>query len=141
MITFDNNLYSPGDAIRVKIDCDNSQCGKVIKSFKIKLKRKIYIQIGSGLLASTYKASSYMCSKQVEGCASKETVQRELELVIPTTDVQTLPKMSDFAKMGLEDPIQTTIHEAMTPTVASSMITVSYSIKVFVRHDALTQFG
>jgi hypothetical protein len=41
-VTFDKNQYYIGDTARVKVVCDNSQCNVGIKSFKIKLKRKIY---------------------------------------------------------------------------------------------------
>lgn len=41
-VIFDKNQYYNGDTCNVKIICDNSQCSTGIKSFKIKLKRKVY---------------------------------------------------------------------------------------------------
>lgn len=41
-VIFDKNQYYNGDTCNVKIICDNSQCSTGVKSFKIKLKRKVY---------------------------------------------------------------------------------------------------
>lgn len=41
-VAFDRNQYYPGDECRVKIMCDNSKCSVGVKSFKLKLKRKIF---------------------------------------------------------------------------------------------------
>lgn len=41
-VIFDRNQYYIGETAKVRVICDNSQCNVGIKSFKIKLKRKIY---------------------------------------------------------------------------------------------------
>ena len=41
-VIFDRNQYYVGDKCSVKIVCDNSKCSTAIKSFKIKLKRKVF---------------------------------------------------------------------------------------------------
>ena len=40
-IIFDRNQYYVGDQCAVKIICDNSKCNTPIKSFKLKLNRRI----------------------------------------------------------------------------------------------------
>lgn len=40
-ITLEKDVYTVGDTIKVKIDCDNSQCNKDIAGFKLKLIRNI----------------------------------------------------------------------------------------------------
>ena len=41
-ISFDRIHYYPGEKCTVKIVCDNTKCDKAVKSFKLKLKRKVY---------------------------------------------------------------------------------------------------
>jgi len=41
IITFPRNEFYPGDEIEVKINCDNSRCGKAIKTFKFKIYRQL----------------------------------------------------------------------------------------------------
>ena len=48
-IVFDRNQFYAGDTVNVRIICDNSQCSTAIKSFKFKLKRKVF---ASGELVS-----------------------------------------------------------------------------------------
>lgn len=40
---FERNQYQVGERVNVKVLCDNSQCGTAVKSFKIKLKRKVFV--------------------------------------------------------------------------------------------------
>lgn len=41
-VIFDQQQYYPGDKVTVRLICDNSQCNTAVKSFKIKLKRKVF---------------------------------------------------------------------------------------------------
>ena len=41
-VIFEKNQYYTGEQCNVRIICDNSKCQVGIKSFKIKLKRKVY---------------------------------------------------------------------------------------------------
>lgn len=66
-VIFDRNQYYLGDKCTVKIICDNTNCNSGVKSFKIKLKRKVF---ASGERASSYsdresqviKTSKYLYS-------------------------------------------------------------------------------
>jgi len=41
-VSFDRQQYYPGEKCEVRLQCDNSKCSVAVKSFKIKLKRKVY---------------------------------------------------------------------------------------------------
>ena len=41
IISLEKLTFAPGEQIIVKFDMDNSKCKKPVKSFKIKLKRKV----------------------------------------------------------------------------------------------------
>ena len=40
-ITLAKDMYFPGEEIVVNIDCDNSNCSKSVKNFKVKLRRNL----------------------------------------------------------------------------------------------------
>ena len=41
-VVFNQQQYYPGDKCVVNLLCDNSNCSSAVKSFKIKLKRKVF---------------------------------------------------------------------------------------------------
>lgn len=63
-----------------------------MKSFKAKLKRKVFIRHKQLFRDALYKGSYYLASKKVEGCPANEKCERVIELNIPATDVQTVAK-------------------------------------------------
>ena len=38
-VRFNKNVFYPGDMVDIYIDCDNTKCGKDVKSYKFKLHR------------------------------------------------------------------------------------------------------
>lgn len=48
-IIFDRNNYAAGETVKVLIKCDNTKCKANIKSFKLKLKRKLWVTCWSSL--------------------------------------------------------------------------------------------
>lgn len=38
-VKFIKNVYYPGEMVDIWLDCDNSKCGKDVKSYKFKLHR------------------------------------------------------------------------------------------------------
>lgn len=67
----DKDQFFPGEVMNVRIDCDNSRCGKAVKGFKIKMQRN--------LLALGYNGTYRSCSKYIkvfksnEGCGANTT--------------------------------------------------------------------
>ena len=92
-VFFDKNQYYAGDTCKVKLVCDNTNCSAAIKSFKIKLKRKVFC---SGELVSQYqdrddqliKSSKYLHQfKDSESkCGAKEQKTCTLEFQLPEQD-------------------------------------------------------
>lgn len=64
-VNFSQFSYYPGDKCTVKIICDNSKCSTAVKSFKLKLKRKVYVagerstSVGD-VVKWTLKSSKYL---------------------------------------------------------------------------------
>ncbi len=92
-VTFDRNQYYSGDQCNVKIVCDNSKCNVGVKSFKLKLKRKIYasgerISAVGDRVKETLKQSKYIYShKDVDhNCGPKLKVERIVSFQIPLID-------------------------------------------------------
>lgn len=64
-VTFDRFHYYPGEKCTIRINCDNSKCSTAVKSFKLKLKRKVYasgerVTTVGDLVKLTYKTSKYL---------------------------------------------------------------------------------
>lgn len=109
-IIFEKNTYYPGEQVRVKVICDNSQCTTGIKSFKIKLKRKVF---AAGSRVSAFaerddliiKSSKYLYQfKDTNtGCGPNKTVERTLSFNIPTEDPDLPADETDKLKLSKDD--------------------------------------
>lgn len=136
-VIFDRNQYYTGDLCQVKIICDNSQCTVGIKSFKIKLKRKIFA-IGEHVSAygpgesRILKTSKYLYQyKDVNtGCGPRQKVEKILKFTIPVTDPD-LP--NDNLKLKFND-LELPIVKNLTASINGNLIQVFYSIKIFIKH-------
>jgi hypothetical protein len=137
-VIFERNQYYLGQTINVKVLCDNSMCGTPIKSFKIKLKRKVFVNGLREKEPQSIKTSKYLIQhKDVDhGCGPKSKCERNLTVEIPLKDPD-FPEMIDSklneAELGLASQMQ--------PSRNGHLWNVIYSVKIFVKHDSLTQRG
>lgn len=94
----EKNIYQLGETIRVKIDCDNTKSGSDVKSFKIKLKRKVDLWAQAGEQKFKIHESDYVASLKGSGCKKGKKFECTLELEIPKNHTPTyVPKdLSDF---------------------------------------------
>ena len=75
-VTFEKNVYYPGEKIAVIINCDNSKCSHSVKNFKIKLYRRIrYRNAISGHFEDTLSLVSSMKEK---GCEAGKKDSRHI---------------------------------------------------------------
>lgn len=84
---FDRQVFYTGQVCSVKVICDNSQSSTAVKSFKIKLKRKIFAR---GLLKTgkeqNVKISKYLVVNKAEGCKERTSCDKTLSIQIPSKD-------------------------------------------------------
>jgi len=143
-VVFERNQYYPGDKVNVKIICDNTKCGTAVKSFKLKFKRKVFM-IGERLdsngvrVQTLNKQSKYLYQhKDVDhGCAAKTKVERLMSFDIPMVDF-------DFPESQAQlncTPHDVSMMQQTQASVNGQLLTIQYSVKVFVRHDSKQQFG
>ena len=72
VITLDKLRFVPGEKIKVHIDMDNSTCKKAVKSYKIKLQRKISCMSGKkGNAKPLLTNEEYLVALKYDGCAEK----------------------------------------------------------------------
>ena len=45
-VVIEKDVFEVGEAIKVRIQCDNSRCSKTIKGFKLKLLRNLQLTCG-----------------------------------------------------------------------------------------------
>lgn len=86
-----------------------------------------------------YKTSKYLFQfKDTEhGCGAKKSCERVISFDIPEVDPD-FPKGLSDVNYSLEDQ---PLLKRMNGSVNGHMFNVLYSLKVFVRHDAITQIG
>lgn len=139
-VTFDKNQYYAGDICNVYLSCDNSQCTSGVKSFKIKLKRKVFAmaKLTKDSDLETIKTSKYLYQfKDTEHkCGPNMKVERTLTFKIPKIDPD-LPSQI-FEK---HDEVQRAVINGLTGSHEGPALRVIYSLKVFVKHDTITQMG
>ena len=142
-VVFDKQQYYPGEKVEVKLDCDNSKCSSAVKSFKIKLKRKIFAR-GSRTSTSDesdielLKTSKYLYQYKDTRvyCGPKQKVKQTLSFTIPKLDPDFT---NDTFKCQNED--QMSLMKAMTGSFNGELFQVQYSIKIFVKHAGLITLG
>lgn len=78
-IIFDRFVYSLGQRANIKIICDNSNCAKAVKEFKIKLLR----QFTGTDYHETIKSQSYVNVLRDPGCPAHTKVERDYYFTIP----------------------------------------------------------
>ena len=60
-ISLEKLCFAPGEEIKVKFDMDNSKCKKPIKSFKVKLARKVSCLTGkAGIKKPVIRSTEYV---------------------------------------------------------------------------------
>ncbi len=104
-----------------------------MKSFKIKLKRKIFAR---GLLKTgkeqNVKISKYLVVNKAEGCKERSSCDKTLSIQIPSKD----PDLAGGEQMAKHVGNDGQLAEIMTGTNFCSLYEVQYSVKVFVKYDA-----
>lgn len=117
---------------------DNSTCKKAVKSFKIKMQRKISCMSGKkgkgrepivGL-----QETEFLVANKYEGCAAKTKLEKTIEFQVPLTDkkfgsVENLhPELRHMVKM-------------FTDSAKNSLFTVEYELHIFIKHQSKLEFG
>ena len=72
VISLEKHRFAPGEKVKVHIDMDNSTCKKAVKSYKVKLMRKISCLAGKlGVTKPLLAEENYLDAKKYDGCAEK----------------------------------------------------------------------
>lgn len=93
-VVFEKNEFYSNDKLKLRLTCDNSECRKDVKEFKIKLMRK-YVLRTNGICgfyrvrdkkAVTSHKEEYVATAKFPGCKAKSLGTAELEVDIPNFD-------------------------------------------------------
>ena len=80
VISLEKTRFFPGEKIKVKFDMDNSRCKKPVKSFKIKLSRKISCLSGKkGVGRPLLHVEEYLVANKYEGCPAQTHLERTID--------------------------------------------------------------
>ena len=92
-VSFNKNIYYPGERVQIGIDCDNTKCKTSVKSYKFKLFRQLRCREG----VSGHFDSFEECIHSVKepGCKGntreKKTYNFELPLLEPDVSAEAQP--------------------------------------------------
>ncbi len=82
-VSLDMLRFAPGQKVRVHIFMDNSACKKPVKSFKVKLSRKISCTV-QGL--PPFEKEEYLKEEKYSGTEEKTKTNRTLDFDLPSHD-------------------------------------------------------
>ena len=124
LVYFESNVYSAGDTVKLHIDANNSECKSGIKSFKIKLQRKIF-----GMTPEeSYIASEYVkCSKSQEGVPANQKASMTVNVKIP--------------KFNSELEVYNGLPNYLCSSFHGAAVSVQYYLRFFIKYQGLTQTG
>lgn len=129
-IIFDKNEYYVGEKVHVRIICDNTNCKKAVRGFKLKLHRH-YVGKDNGAWSTS--GASYISFLKAPGCPAKTKVEREYSIDIPTHD-----PVSNHNILG---PDHQSLANAFSTSVQGQLIMIGYTLRCYVKHDAWNEFG
>jgi hypothetical protein len=130
-IIFDRNEYYIGEIAKVKIICDNTKCSKPVRGFKFKLHRKHLGKDNSNWATGN---STYVSVLKAAGCPAKTKVEREYEIQIPMED-------KHDGTYATQHPDEKQMLDSFSTSVQGQLISVSYTLRAYVKHDSWNEFG
>ena len=125
-VTLDKNIYSPGETVKVTVECDNTHCKHEVSNFIVALKRKVWIQTEDGEETNRNKV---LTSERFEGSPSGTKQTRECSITIPETEEE--PKFLIWA------PLRPMLRSLSGTYDKGKLITIEYKIKLYVRYGNL----
>lgn len=135
VISLEKHRFAPGEKIKVMIDCDNTQCKKPVKSYKIKLMRKISCLSGKkGVGKPLLTNEEYIVALKYDGCLEKVRDQRTIEFDIPLTD-------KAFGTVDNLHPELRHMVKMFTDSSENSLYKIEYCVDIFVKHQSKLEFG
>lgn len=134
----DKLKFSANENIQIKIDMDNSKCKKPVKSFKVKLLRKITCLSGKSKAIAAkgdvrFQIEEYVLEKKHDGCAEKVRENRTIDFL--------LPAMEKKAQVDQLHPDLRHMARILADTSSNSLFKVEYVLDVFVKHLSKMEFG
>ena len=135
VISLSKSTFAPGEKIQVSVDHDNSTCKKAVKSFKIKLMRRIYCLSGKkGVGKPLLTTEEFLVALKYDGCAEKVREQRTIDFSVPVADI----------KFGTVDNLHPELRHMVkmfTDSADNTLFKVEYILSVFVKHQSKLEFG
>ena len=139
MVSIEKTVFKPGETIQVRIDIDNSNCKKDVKSFKTKLVRKVQFfggkEQGPGVVSKPIiDDKEIIVALKHPGIPAHSNEIKTVELQIPMEDKD----IGSTAGMHRDLQMMTTM---FSETVHNQMFKVEYHLEVYVKHQSKLEFG
>lgn len=144
-VSFEKNEFYSNDKMRLRIVCDNSNCKKKVKEFKIKLFRK-YILRTNGVVGYyrvkdrkpvTSVKEEYVATQKFPGCDAHVKATVDLELPIPNCD-QDNDNLHKYVDLTPED---IRLMKTFTCSVQGKLFDIQYECRAVIKHDCWNEFG
>lgn len=135
VISLTKSTFAPGEKIKVLIDHDNTGCKKAVKSFKIKLMRKINCLSGKKeAIKPLLTSEEYLVVLKYDGCAEKVRETRTIDFELPNADKK-------FGSVDMLHPDIRDMVKMFTDSADNTLFTIEYTLQVFVKHQSKLEFG
>ena len=122
--------------MNITFDCDNSKCKKPVKSFKVKLMRKItcYSEKQGGKQQVSFKSQEYLKAIKYDGISDKTKEKKVFEFELPQKD----PNKENLYNLNHD---QRQIISQLSDSTINSSFQIQYSLDVFVKHQSKLEKG
>ena len=136
-ITIEKLRFAPGETIKVNFNVDNTKCKKAIKSFKIKLLRRVQCWNAQGRKPGNKPAlvhEEYLVSNKYEGGAEKTQIDKVIDFKMPERE-------KNVGTLNGLNPDMIPMVKQLSESVECPLFTIEYQLECFVKHQSKLEFG
>ena len=109
---------------------DNSKCKKPVKSFKVKLARKVSCLTGKvGIKKPVIRSTEYIQKRKYEGQAKQTNQDHTIDFQLPLSD----KKMGEVTSLHPDLRYMVTM---LSDSADNSLFKIEYELHVFVKHKS-----
>jgi len=134
MISLIKDEFCVGEAIPITFDIDNSQCGRDVKSLKIKFMREVVTMMETGMIIPVREYLEEIkipCDVKGKTKASKKIVYN-------------IPATIKPEKLGNTDglpPHMVDLAKTLSVSQYRPLFQIKYKLDLFIKHKSKTEFG
>ena len=132
----------PGEEIVVNINCDNLNCRKPVKEFKMKVEKNL---LGLGYRGKYCKQRKYVLEcRSEETCEPRSSKQVQLRVRIPDSEQILARDVHPYIVNTIKNTMFSDEKHnllSLSPSMFGQIVHIWYEVHVFVKYDAWNDIG